>query len=381
VIFYLRSLDRWGLRSGLCATLLLTAGIIFGSGNLRNYDPVLLTYTFGVLFSAFAVAYRIAVWIQRPPTKMLFRRGFELVRRGNIPGNLAFLFRAATVNLGAQRFIRKRSLMRWLIHFLIAWGSMIAGAVTFPLVLGWLHFGTRPDDPETYRVMLFGLCVGEFGVRSLIRYVMFNLLNVSAVMVITGVGLSLHRRLREEGAMSRQQFGNDLVPLLLLLAISFTGLMLTFSTYFLGGAGYTALSLVHAVVVSATLLYAPFGKFFHIFQRPLHLAVLLHRREGQVRPPALCRRCGSGFAIATHLADLRVVLAETGFRLDPDLCPPCRRKRLGIAHARLASASPIPQSQGDSGRVEAPPPAPSARAEVRDPSGSISGALSGGHHG
>ena len=64
-------------------------------------------------------------------------------------------------------------------------GTMIAGAVTFPLVFGWLHFSTRLDDPETYRVMLFGLGVGEFSCRSLIRYVMFNLLNVSAVMVIT----------------------------------------------------------------------------------------------------------------------------------------------------------------------------------------------------
>ena len=111
--------------------------------------------------------------------------------------NLLFVSRAATVNLGAHRFIRKRSLTRWLIHFLIAWGTMIAGAVTFPLVFGWLHFATRLDDPEMYRVMFFGVCVGEFSTHSLLRYVMFNLLNVSAVMVITGVGLSLHRRLRD----------------------------------------------------------------------------------------------------------------------------------------------------------------------------------------
>ena len=44
--------------------------------------------------------------------------------------------------------------------------------------------------------------------------------------------------------------------LLLLMAISLTGLMLTFSTHFLRGAGYSVLSLVHAVTVSATL-YVP----------------------------------------------------------------------------------------------------------------------------
>src|SRR5262245_46221137 len=212
MISYFRSLDRKGMLAGFGAMLLLSVGIVFGSRNLRNYDPVLLTYTFGVLFSAFAVAYRFAVWLQRPPTKLYLRRGLELIRRGNILRNLVFVFRAATVNLAAHRFIRKRSFTRWLIHFLIAWGTMLPGAVRFPLVFGWLHFTTRRDDPETYRVMLFGLCVGEFSTQSLLRYVMFNLLSVSAVMVITGVGLSLRRRLREAGSMSRQQFGNDIVP-------------------------------------------------------------------------------------------------------------------------------------------------------------------------
>lgn len=320
--------------AGAGAMLLLAGGIVFGSRNLKNYDPILLTYTFGVLFSAFAVAYRYAVWAQRPSTRTYLRRGWELLGRGNVLKNLVFVFRAATVNLGAQRFIRKRSFSRWLIHFSIAWGTMIAGAVTFPLVFGWLHFTTRLDDPETYRVMLFGLCVGEFSTQSLLRYVMFNLLNISAVMVITGVGLALHRRLRDLGSMSRQQFGNDIVPLLLLLAISLTGLMLTFSTHFLHGAGYTVLSLIHAVTVSVTLLYIPFGKFFHIFQRPLHLAVILYRRDNVAAPPAVCRRCGEGFAGAMHVADLKNVMADTGFTLDLDLCPKCKRRRLGLAQAR-----------------------------------------------
>ena len=331
MIAYFRSLDRRGMAAGFAAMLLLSVGIVMGSGNLRHYDPVLLTYTFGVVFSAFAVAYRFAVWLQRPPTKLFAKRFFELVRRGNPLKNLFFVFRAATVNMGAQRFIRARSFRRWLIHFCIAWGTMIAAAVTFPLVFGWLHFATRPDDPETYRVMAFGLCVGEFGTQSMLRYVMFNLLNVSAVMVITGAGLSLHRRLREGAALSRQQFGNDIVPLLLLLAISLTGLMLTFCTHFLHGAGYTVLSLVHAMTVTITLLYLPFGKLFHIFQRPLHLAVLLYRRDNQAAPPAVCRRCGAGFAGAMHIADLKETMAGMGFQLDLQLCPACKRRQIGTA--------------------------------------------------
>jgi len=335
VISYFRSLDRRGVAAGLGAMLLLSGGIVMGSGNLRHYDPVLLTYTFGVLFSAFSVAYRYAVWLQRPPTKLFLVRFFELVRRGNPIRNLLFVFRAATVNLGAQRFIRQRSFRRWLVHFLIAWGTMIAGAVTFPLVFGWLHFATRMDDPETYRVMAFGLCVGEFSAQSLLRYVMFNLLNLSAVMVITGAGLSLHRRLREQAAISRQQFGNDIVPLLLLLAISLTGLMLTFSTHFLHGAGYTVLSLVHAMTVTVTLLYLPYGKLFHIFQRPLHLAVILYRRENQAAPAAVCRRCGGAYAGALHVADLKKTMKAVGFSLDLELCPPCKRRQLGTVQRRI----------------------------------------------
>jgi hypothetical protein len=85
--------------------------------------------------------------------------------------------------------------------------------------------------------------------------------------------------------MSRQQFGNDIVPLLLLLAISLTGLMLTFSTHF-PAAPATAAVAHHAVTVSATLLYIPFGKFFHIVRRPLRAAVIPPPRQqgGSPRP-------------------------------------------------------------------------------------------------
>jgi nitrate reductase gamma subunit len=161
------------------------------------------------------------------------------------------------------------------------------------------------------------------------QVVMFNLLNVSAVMVIVGTGMALFRRLREPAAMARQQFGNDLIPLLLLLAISVTGLALTFSAHLLHGAGYPVLSLVHALIVSLTLLYLPFGKLLHVFQRPLHLAVLLRRRDETRDEPARCGACGERFATADQMADLRAGLRESGLAFDLDLCPRCRRRRLG----------------------------------------------------
>ena len=334
MILSLRRLDRGGLVAGMVATALLAVGIVLGSRSLRHFDPVLLTYTFGVLFSVFAVAYRTAVWLQRPPTRLYARRGWQLLWKGNPLANLAFTGGRAATHLGAQKFILRRGRLRWFTHFLIAWGSVLAGAVTFPLVFGWLHFESRPDDPAVYEVILFSLPVASFRTDSLVRFLVFNLLNVSAVMVILGAAFSLHRRLRNEGSAARQQFGNDLLPLLLLLAISVTGLLLTFSMHALGGAAYPVLSLIHAVTVSATLLYIPFGKFFHIFQRPLQIGVILHHRADQAA--ATCRSCGDSYAGARHVEDLKTVMVQSGFqgasRLE--LCPRCKRRELGTVLSR-----------------------------------------------
>jgi hypothetical protein len=327
------SLDRGGLLAGLAAMALLAAGLFLGSRNLRNYDPVLLTYSFGVLFSAFGVAYRFAVWLRRPPTRLLLRRGLLLLRGGRV----AAAAKAAAVNLGAQRFLRARGFGRWLAHFLIAWGSLLAGAVTFPLVFGWLHFDTLPDAPRVYVVRLFDVAVGRFDADSPLRFVLFNLLNLSAVMVIAGASMALRRRLREPGALARQQFGNDLLPLILLLAISITGLLLTFSMHALHGAGYREISLLHAFTVVAALLYVPYGKFFHVVQRPLHVASILHRTAAEAGPRAACRRCGALFAGAAQLEDLKQAMAESGFQLDLDLCPRCKRVAPALAQARAIS--------------------------------------------
>ena len=342
--------------AGLAAMGVLSVGLVFGSRTLRDYDPALLTYTFGALFSAFAIAYRYAVWLQRPPTRVYWRSGWRLLlQKGRILSNIAFLARSAAVNLGAQRFIHRRSPRRWFAHFCFAWGTLIAAAVTFPLVFGWIHFESRQDNPEVFRVVLLGLTVDEFALASWKRWVIFNLLNISAVMVITGVSLALHRRLKDPGSMARQQFGNDLIPLILLLAISITGLMLTFSMHALGGAGYMVLSLVHALTVTVTLIYLPFGKFFHIFQRPAQLSVALYRRENEASPPAVCKVCGGGFAGARHVEDLKAVLGEVGLPWATDastggavshyaeVCPRCRRRLVGFCQgqAMVKGAGPV----------------------------------------
>ena len=348
------SLDRKGLTAGTAAMGLLLIGIVLGSGTLRHYDPILLTYTFGALFSVFAIAYRYAVWLQRPPTQLYWKRGWELLMSpGRIFSQAGFLISSFRSNMVTHRFIRKRSFSRWAIHFLIAWGSLIAFGLTFPLVFGWLRFESLPSKPEVYQIIFLGVGVGSFDATSWMRLIMFNMLNVAAVMVTVGAGLALRRRLRDGAAIGRQQFGNDIVPLLLLLGISVTGLMLTFSMYAMAGAGYAVLSLVHALVVSATLLYIPFGKFFHVFQRPLQLGVTLYRRENETGPQASCRSCGAEFAGAMHVADLKGVMDASGFQWGGlmDVCPPCKRKSMARSQAALTAPRREPESMENHGNV------------------------------
>src|SRR6266480_2767992 len=69
--------------AGLAATLAVGAGIWFGSRGLKHFDPALTRYAIGSALAAFAVGYRLVLWAQRPPSRMYFRRGLQLlIRRG-----------------------------------------------------------------------------------------------------------------------------------------------------------------------------------------------------------------------------------------------------------------------------------------------------------
>jgi len=172
---------------------------------------------------------------------------------------------------------------------------------------------------------------------------LFHGLDIAAVMVLAGIALSLWRRMRDSGAQSLQTFAMDFLPLILLFAISVTGLALTASTLWMRGGFYPFLSILHAITVIAALLYLPFGKFFHIFQRPAQLGVKLYQLAGEEGPSVCCKRCGEAFTSLQHLEDLKQVLPQLGFdysmnnaeRTWQELCPPCKRKELATAQLRL----------------------------------------------
>jgi hypothetical protein len=149
--------------------------------------------------------------------------------------------------------------------------------------------------------------------------------------------------MRDKGAQSVQSFAMDFFPLILLFAISSTGLALTVSQAWLRGQTYSFLAILHAITVIGGLLFLPFGKFFHIFQRPAQIGVKLYHETGDAGEGANCARCGQRFASQMHIDDLRRVLPRLGFNYSMSgpagywqaLCPACKRKTLSFAQLRL----------------------------------------------
>src|SRR5690348_18021915 len=126
---------------GVLFTAILTLLIIVGSRNLSRFDAALVAYTFASLFAVFGITYRYAMWLQRPPTALYWRRGWQVFFRPKyLARNVAAWVARLTQDFALNRFIFKRGRPRWAAHWLIMWGCLLAVAITFPLVFGWIHF-------------------------------------------------------------------------------------------------------------------------------------------------------------------------------------------------------------------------------------------------
>jgi nitrate reductase gamma subunit len=323
---------------GVAIVIALT---FIGSDRLVWFDAALVGYLFGVVFAVFGVIYRYAVWLRRPPTAMLNRRGWAAFRQRKVRNAVALPSLVAT-QLIAQGFIRRRSRTRWLAHQLVFWGCILAGLVTIPLTLGLLHFESVGQRADHYQVYLSRVGTLKFDAESITGWFMFHALDVAALLVLTGVFIFLRRRLRDPGAMAVERSG-DFLALAGLFAVSVSGLFLTVSSKWLEGRFYSALNTIHALTVILGLMYLPFGKLFHIFQRPGNLGVAYYKRANDEGPSALCRRCGEPFASAQQIADLKEVLPQVGldYSIDgggnyQDTCPRCRR-----AHVTLAQSARV----------------------------------------
>jgi len=344
VIGRARSSSREVVRAtawGLAVTSVLGALVILGSRNLAHFDAALVAYTFSILFATFGLAYRYAMWLQRPPTALYWKRGWQaFFRRGWALRNAATWFRRIGSDVLANRFIVRRDRLRGLTHLLIMWGCLLAISITFPLVFGWLHFRPVPGDLALYEAVVFGFPAFRFPHESALAFFVFHGLVWASFLVIAGVMLAVRRRMNEGGAAALQRFAEDFMPLFLLFAVSLTGLMLTASYTWMKGYGYTFIAVFHAITVIGTFLWLPFGKFFHVFQRPAQLGVGFYKDVGRQEERAACRRCGHPFSSRRHVEDLIEVERALGYQYELPgnpaghyqwVCPPCRRASLAIA--------------------------------------------------
>ena len=328
-----------GLTLGLCGL------IVVGSRNLAHFDAALVAYTFAILFATFGLTYRYAMWLQRPPTARYWRRGWQaFFRSGWRLRNASGWFGRVGTEILGNRVIWHRGRLRWLTHMLIMWGCFLGVAITFPLVFGWLHFAPVPGDLELYEAYVFGFPTFRFPHESTFAFFVFHGLVWSSFLVIAGVMLAVRRRMREEGPGAVQRFAEDFMPLILLFAVSLTGLMLTASYTWMKGYAYTFIAILHAITVIATFVWLPFGKFFHVFQRPAQLGVGFYKQFGRTQEAAQCRRCGHAFTSRMHVDDLIDVERQLGYgyELEHDaaghyqwICPPCRRASFAIAQGML----------------------------------------------
>lgn len=315
--------------------------VFYGSRQLQNFDAALVTYLFGTVFAFFGIVYRYTVWLQRPPTWMYFKRSIKFLFTGKVLSHLWFLGKESVGNIVVQKFIYPRSKWRWFAHFCIAIGCLSAFAITIPLTFGWIHFTLAPDSISIYEAHFFGFKMMDFKINSFLAFLIFHALNWSSWLVIIGSVYYLRRRLTNPGLIATQTFEGDLLPLILLIAISVTGLCLTYSYQFMKGFAYDFLAVIHAVTVIMFLIWIPFGKFFHIIQRPAQIGAHIYKKEGIKKGMAICPHTGEKFATQLHIDDLKIVTKQLGFDFTHedgtshlDLSPEGKRSRLAQAHLR-----------------------------------------------
>lgn len=328
--------SRRASRVAAVSALALTGAIYLGSDVLRNFDAALIGYATATVVLTFGVVYRYAMWVQTPPTRRYLVWGWRaFFSWRNFRRFPAMIPEAVFSYLGLQLFIKKRGAARWLAHQALFWGVVIATLMTFTLSWGWIHFEASPTG--SYEMFVFRLKVLSFAPFAWFGWVTFHLLDIAAVLVIGGCAYFLWRRFHDSSVASEQRLGYDFVPLVALVAISATGLLLTMSSALLNGQGYEFLAILHMAVVVLSLIFIPFGKFFHVVQRPASLGVHLAKQAGIAEEGVQsCRVCGQPLEGVAFVRELQETMDELGLAYRDWIltCPRCKRLERGKAYMR-----------------------------------------------
>lgn len=346
--------------TGIIAAIIMIGLIFAGSRGFNWFDPMLTPYAIATVFCVAAVAYKYTLWVGRPSTGRYWKRSFQLLTDPKVMSRFTTIFVKGVADLFGQQFIRRRGLYRWVMHQCIFWGVVLSCAIIEPLVFGWLRFTQTPDG--LYRLWAIGIPLIALPVNSLLAFLLFHALDFTAALALIGVLLAFYRRFYDMAVITVQRFRFDIMPLVLLLAIAVTGLALTADTNLVAGAYYQTIALIHEAVVVIWLISIPFGKFFHIVERPATVGVEVYWRSGQQEHMQKCARCQEEYAPARFIQDLKKTLYDVGenFSLQTtahthehgqaevhesvaetetlwwqDLCPSC--KRVMRAQANMAA--------------------------------------------
>ncbi len=328
---------------GLGAMVSLALLIMLGSRMLRHFDPALTGYAIASLFGAFGVAFHYGTWLMRPSTRIMWRRSWQFfLSWHNFRRYFWVIPRTVVRNILFQTFIRQRSRLRWIMHQCLFWGVILSFAITFPLVFGWVFF--EAIGPQHYQAYFFGFPVGEFDAFGPIGFNTFHALDYTAALVIIGVSIAYWRRWQDRAVKPVQRVLFDLLPLHLLMSISITGLMLTVVDLWMDGWGHWPITLTHQFLVIMLIIYLPFGKLFHIIQRPASLGVELYYAVGAEQGMKNCARCGRPFGLQLHVEDVKSSLQGAGFNFYlpqeghhwQDYCARCKRVVRAEAYTGLS---------------------------------------------
>src|SRR6266568_7701243 len=335
---------------GILAAAALTLLIALGSRGFHWFDAALIGYAVATIFAIAAVTYKYSFWLARPPTGRYWRRSWALFFSYENFRHYTLLIPKAIGDLFAQQFIRKRGLYRWITHQCIFWGVILSCAITFPLTFGWLRF--TQTSTGLYQIWIFGFPFFITPVDSFAAFMLFHALDFTALILLVGLVLAFQRRFHDLALISVQRFGFDIVPLALLMAIAVTGLALTADSAWLGGAYYWYISLTHETLVVLWLISLPFGKFFHLIERPATVGIELYWRTGEGTEMQRCARCGEEFAPVRFIQDLKKTLQDVGENYSlqgtaaPVLAGEHVQPRAGVVEETVGAGDQSPASTG-----------------------------------
>lgn len=314
-----------------------------GTGQFTKIDLMLAGYMVASFIFAIGITVRMASWLLRPATNQMVKRSIKnFFTQKRTKRNVTSIMKTLVDNIILQKFIFKRGLYRGIQHWLIAWGCIGSFAITFGLTFGWMHF--RLIDATTYQMMVFNLPTIKMQANGLFATMVYNGLNITALMVLVGVIMALVRRIHNHDLKVTERAEFDLLPLYILLTVTVTGLLLTVSYKFFGGFIHPQLSLIHQITVVLFLIYFPFGKLFHLPIRPLAAAVPMNYQEELMVDTRSCKKCDTKYSSDDQISDVKSILHAQQFDLKledgtylADYCPSCRRKIRVMSQLNMGS--------------------------------------------